>query len=176
MFLKQIGEFGPPNVEIVSFFASDPDSGDAVFSTGDEIGIDFNIPTNQADLPDNAVTRAQLDSVFQFSMSIGQDYVGRWNTPASLRITILNATEDPSNQLFHPPYVGFSGLKVSVKKSGLLYALQIHLFHFQWFPAVTCAAYQEIFATHPQSAKRPNRFPSFSSAILVFSECQVHLN
>ena len=49
--MKQIGEFGPPNVEIVSFFASDPDSGDAVFSTGDEIGIDFNIPTNQANLP-----------------------------------------------------------------------------------------------------------------------------
>jgi hypothetical protein len=137
--MKQIGEFGPPNVEIVSFFASDPDSGDAVFSTGDEIGIDFNIPTNQANLPNDIVTRAQLDSVFQFSMSIGQDYVGRWKTPASLRITILNATEDPSNQLFHPPFVGFSGLTVSVKKSGLLTATRLYHCYFELCSAVTCA-------------------------------------
>lgn len=122
--MTQIGEFGPPNVAIARFYARDPDSGDSVFGQGDEIVIDFNIPTNQADLPSDVVTRVQLDNVFQFSMSIGKEYVGRWQTPSSLLITILNATEDSSNQLFHPPYVGFTGLTVTVKKSGLAPAMR----------------------------------------------------
>lgn len=105
-------------MEIVNFEARDPDAGDAIFSTGDEIGIDFNIPTNQADLPNEMISRVQLESVFTFTMSIGLDFIGRWASPSSLRITILNSTEDPSNVLSHPPYVGNDGLIVSVKQSG----------------------------------------------------------
>jgi hypothetical protein len=109
-------------VEIVSFEARDPDAGDAIFSTGDEIGIGFNIPTNQADLPNEMISRVQLESVFTFTMSMGLDFIGRWVSPTSLRITILNATVDRSSSLSHPPYVGFSGLSVSVKESGELYS------------------------------------------------------
>lgn len=65
----QIGQFGPPNVEIVNFEARDPDGLDSVFSDLDEIGIDFNIPTNQADLPDDGITRVQLESVFAYDFS-----------------------------------------------------------------------------------------------------------
>ena len=111
-------------MEIVSFEARDPDAGDAIFSTGDEIGIGFNIPTNQADLPNEMISRVQLESVFTFTMSMGLDFIGRWVSPTSLRITILNATVDRSRSLSHPPYVGFSGLSVSVKESGELVSLQ----------------------------------------------------
>ena len=112
-------------MEIVSFEARDPDAGDAIFSTGDEIGIGFNIPTNQADLPNEMISRVQLESVFTFTMSMGLDFIGRWVSPTSLRITILNATVDRSSSLSHPPYVGFSGLSVSVKESGELFSLQV---------------------------------------------------
>ena len=49
------------------------------------------------------------------------DFIGRWASPSSLRITILNATQDPFSMQFHPPYVGFSGLIVTVKESGKFY-------------------------------------------------------
>lgn len=87
-------------------------------SSGDEIGIDFNTATNLADLPVSMISKAQLEAVFRFSMNIGRDFVGRWLNSKSLRITILNATKEPSSQLFHPPYVGFGGLTVSILESG----------------------------------------------------------
>lgn len=122
-------------MEIVSFEARDPDAGDAIFSTGDQIGIGFNIPTNQAGLPNEMISRVQLESVFTFTMSIGLDFIGRWESPTSLRITILNATKDRSSSLYHPPYVGFSGLSVSVKESGELFLLQF------------CPSFSFVFAT-----------------------------
>jgi len=64
------------------------------------------------------ISKAQLEAVFRFSMNIGRDFVGRWLNSKSLRITILNATKEPSSQLFHPPYVGFGGLTVSILESG----------------------------------------------------------
>lgn len=113
-----IGAFGPPNVEIVNFYARDPDNADSVFSDADEIGITFNVDTNKANLPDAGITRSQLESVFTFSMNIGTDFVGRWASPKSMLITILNSTQDSQSTLFYPPYVGLNGLTVSVKESG----------------------------------------------------------
>ena len=113
-----IGAFGPPNVEIVNFYARDPDNADSVFSDEDEIGITFNVDTNKANLPDAGITRSQLESVFTFSMNIGTDFVGRWASPKSMLITILNSTQDSQSTLFYPPYVGLNGLTVSVKESG----------------------------------------------------------
>ena len=89
--------------------------------SGDEIGIDFNKATNLADLPVSMISKAQLEAVFRFSMNIGRDFVGRWLNSKSLRITILNATKEPSSQLFHPPSVGLGGLTVSILESGFYF-------------------------------------------------------
>ena len=123
----QKGAFGPPTVRVISFEARDPDNADDIFSNGDEIKIDFNIPTNKADLPDDKITRTQLEKVFLFSMSLGLDFVGRWVTSSSLRISILNSTKDPSSQLPHPPYVGkyfgSPGLTFTMLESGEIFEL-----------------------------------------------------
>ncbi len=126
----QKGAFGPPTVRVISFEARDPDNADDIFSNGDEIKIDFNIPTNKADLPDDKITRTQLEKVFLFSMSLGLDFVGRWVTSSSLRISILNSTKDPSSQLSHPPYVGSTGLTFTMLESGEIFELNgsKHLF------------------------------------------------
>ena len=120
----QKGAFGPPTVRVISFEARDPDDADDIFSNGDEIKIDFNVPTNKADLPDDKITRTQLEKVFLFSMSLGLDFVGRWVTSSSLRISILNSTKDPSRQLSpHPPEVGSTGLTFTMLESGEIFQL-----------------------------------------------------
>lgn len=60
---------------------NDEDSG---FSNDDQILIAFDSDTNQPPV----ATPAQLKELFQFSVSLGEDYTGSWNSPRELKIVI----------------------------------------------------------------------------------------
>ena len=75
--------------QIIALWAQDltPDDAhpeDADFSNGDQILIAFDSDTNQP--PVGSV--AQLGQLFAFSVSIGDDYAGQWNSPRELMIQI----------------------------------------------------------------------------------------
>jgi uncharacterized repeat protein (TIGR01451 family) len=103
------GSFGnKAGPTIISLVASDPDSSDAVFSTGDTLTIRFSESTNQP--PVNS--KSALINLFTFSQGIGDDYSGVWQNPRTLVITILDAGFDV------PPQIGV--LTLTVKESGNL--------------------------------------------------------
>ena len=82
------GSFGDKTgPAITSLKADDPDSADAVFSNGDTITVRFSEATNQPAV----TTKANLDALFTFSQSIGDDYSGSWFNSRTLTITIIDA-------------------------------------------------------------------------------------
>eukprot|EP00727_Mastigamoeba_balamuthi_P005371 m51a1_g14832 hypothetical protein (4244) ;mRNA; f:692485-711070 len=61
---------------ITSFVAEDPDNKDAIYSKDDTITIQFDMNTTTPRVD----TKALMDSVFNFSQSLGADYSGVWST------------------------------------------------------------------------------------------------
>jgi hypothetical protein len=103
------GDFGTrAGPSITSLVAADPDGGDAVYGNGDTITVRFDEPTNQPAV----ATKANLDALFTFSQSLGDDYSGTWDNSRTLRITIIDSTTDS------PPQIGV--LQLTVKASGNL--------------------------------------------------------
>lgn len=86
------GGFGYSVLQLSSLVASDPDSADSVFSVGDIITFVFSEPTNRGNMPETGATKSQIDQVFQFSHSLGQDYVGYWPNRSTFVLTILDIT------------------------------------------------------------------------------------
>lgn len=77
----------PP--QISAFVADDPDNGDAVFSIGDVLTIEFDHDTNTPDVSDKAAVDALL--AFETSGSlIDADYRGVWFGPRRLQLTIAD--------------------------------------------------------------------------------------
>jgi hypothetical protein len=89
-----IGNWGTlPGPSIGTFFASDPDNGDAIFSTGDTLDISFSAATNAPAL----LLKAEIATVFEFSSPIGFSYSGEWlpgNTTFRIRILVAG-TDKP---------------------------------------------------------------------------------
>ncbi|KAH3742736.1 calcium-binding protein [Pelomyxa schiedti] len=94
------GTLSGPNITLLK--ATDPDNGDAIFSTGDVLVIVFNVDTTRPPV----TTKAQVDSLIKFSSSLGTNYTGNWST-AKLYIKIL----DPSggNPITGKFYINFTG-------------------------------------------------------------------
>ena len=69
--------------DIQSFVASD-----SVYSNGDTLTINFDIPTNQT----GAATQANINGNFTFSQGLGTTYSGVWASPSSLVITVTDIT------------------------------------------------------------------------------------
>ena len=87
---------------IISSIVSDPDNLDTVFSTNDIITLIFSEPTNRP----AAATKSEIDTLFTFSHSIGNDYIGTWISPSSLEIRIVDASSGN-------PTLGLSTLKIN---------------------------------------------------------------
>jgi len=107
------GTFGlSPGPSIKSLVADDPDSSDSVYSVGDIISMRFSEPTNQKDPSpgDGKLTRNDLDKLFTFTQSIGDDYSGQWIDSMNLKITIDEITLD------EPPEI--NELRAIAKASG----------------------------------------------------------
>lgn len=84
-----IGSWGDrPGPVIISFVAADPQDDDAIFNKDDILTITFNEATNQPTVS----TKANLMSLFSFSEPLANDFTGRWQNPATLVITIVDAT------------------------------------------------------------------------------------
>ncbi|MGI0010277.1 MAG: hypothetical protein ACREAE_02625, partial [Nitrosopumilaceae archaeon] len=110
---------GPYISELV---ANDPDGTNAAYSNGDTISVKFSESTNvlyttatPQVLPSGLViltpllTKSQVDALFTFSQSLGNNYVGEWINPSTLVITIVDSTGAT------PPAVG--ELTLTIKAS-----------------------------------------------------------
>jgi hypothetical protein len=76
---------GPYITELV---ALDPHGSTPLYGNGDIITVKFSTGTNQP----GVATKANLDSLFTFSQNLGNSYSGTWVNPATLVITINDAT------------------------------------------------------------------------------------
>ncbi|HSA98338.1 MAG TPA: hypothetical protein VLF17_04595 [Candidatus Nitrosotenuis sp.] len=120
------GSFGNKSgPSIISFVADDPDNSDSVFSNGDTLTIRFDESTNQP----SVATKADIDRLFTFSQSIGDDYTGAWVQPNTMTITIVDASAE------EPPVVG--DLVATVHESGNLQAAGTSLPSASVSPALT---------------------------------------
>ncbi|AFS80974.1 hypothetical protein NKOR_05440 [Candidatus Nitrosopumilus koreensis AR1] len=94
---------------IISLVAADPlhltTSG---YGNKDTITVQFSETTNRADFSDAELPKSDVDSIFKFSHSLGDDYTGKWITPSKFEITI----KDSSNSA--PPAVGTFSLSVKL--------------------------------------------------------------
>jgi len=96
----------PQSPTITAFVASDPDNGDVIYGANDILTFTFSTATNQP----TVATTNDIDTLFQFSQSIGIDYHGVWISNTLLIITITS----PS---LVPPSIG---LTVTVLSGGNL--------------------------------------------------------
>ena len=78
---------------VVRVVADDPDNTDTSYGAGDTITIFFDVNTNQP----NVATKNDLDRIFVFNPSLGDDYTGVWLTPSVLVITIVDPALGPGN-------------------------------------------------------------------------------
>ncbi|MGI0011355.1 MAG: LamG domain-containing protein, partial [Nitrosopumilaceae archaeon] len=79
----------PTAPSIASVIASDGDGiADDGFSNGDTITVKFTNSTNRPPV----ATKSQVDGLFTFSQSLGNNYVGEWINPSTLVITIVDST------------------------------------------------------------------------------------
>ena len=72
---------------ILSFEAKDISNQPGI-SNGDTLTITFEHP--MAEPKPLIATKLEIDSVFNFSSSIGSDYTGEWSTPSIAIITLIN--------------------------------------------------------------------------------------
>jgi len=86
------GGFGPSVVYIVSIVANDPNDDSSLYNAGDTIAINFNRPTMMANMPPGELAQEQVDYLFNFSMSLGSNYTGRWINSSTFLITITDPT------------------------------------------------------------------------------------
>ena len=89
---RLVGAFGPSSLKIIKIQAFDPGQDDMIYNAGDKISITFNQPTNRAYQDQNHVTKAEIDAVFNFSHSLGADYIGTWPSLDTFVIEILNTS------------------------------------------------------------------------------------
>ena len=100
------GTFGlSPGPTIKSLVANDPDSlvtHNSVYSVDDTITMRFSESTNKpGDInSDGTLSRQELDKLFSFTQSIGDNYEGKWLDAINLEITITEETLD------EPPVIG----------------------------------------------------------------------
>jgi len=90
-----------PPPEIIAITANDPDDLDEIYSTDDTITIQFDSDTNEPGGTGNQ-QRTEVDDLFTFTESLGQQYIGIWSAPDTFTITIRNANNAG------PPVIGNS--------------------------------------------------------------------
>ena len=87
VYVEQDEELTP---QIVRVLVEDADNVDTICGTGDTITVFFDVGTDQPAV----ATKSDLDHIFNFSPSIGEDYSGVWLSPNVLQITILSTASE----------------------------------------------------------------------------------
>jgi len=83
------GTFGnKAGPSIISLEALDPFGRTAFFGNDDQIIVTFSEPTNEP----TVATKADVDNLFTFSQSLGNNYTGSFTDPQILEITIVDST------------------------------------------------------------------------------------
>eukprot|EP00961_Rhodomonas_salina_P038634 519009-Rhodomonas_salina.1 len=99
------GDFGPECISFVSITAVNPSGFGDEYKAGDKIVVRFNLPTNRGFTTltgSTALSKAQLDTLFSFSQSLGRNYTGQWDSTQQLTITVGDTTNSgpPSVESF----------------------------------------------------------------------------
>jgi len=95
------GSFGiKEGPTILSITAADPFNLTPSYGDRDTITVLFSETTNRPFFTDDdtALTKDDVDGIFEFSDSLGDDYEGQWITPAVFLITILNSNNNENPQ------------------------------------------------------------------------------
>ena len=88
-----LGNFGPSPIRIISVMASDSADDDAIYNKDDYIIIQFSENTDKGrPASDPRVTQFEIESMFEFSQSLGTSYEGVWLNLRTIRIRILDAS------------------------------------------------------------------------------------
>ena len=92
-FVSLAGDWGlAPGPTLAAVVASDPDDNDIVFSDGDTLSLTFDEPTDLGGFAVGAaLSKADIDALFNFAPNIGTDYTGTWATSLGLTITIVDS-------------------------------------------------------------------------------------
>jgi len=94
-----VGTFGEKEgPTILSLIAEDPLDLTSAYGDEDTITILFSETTNRASFTDVSLSKTEVDSIFEFSTSLGDDYIGKWITPAKFLITIKDSTNNGDPQ------------------------------------------------------------------------------
>ena len=81
-------EFDPDiTPQITRVEAADPTNGHTSYGNGVTLTIYFDKATNRPDIS----SKAALDLIFTFEPLLGNDYTGKWLSPSTLQITVLDA-------------------------------------------------------------------------------------
>lgn len=102
------GSFGvsvPPT--LLSWTAADLDNADPTYSAGDTLSLVFDMATNQggALLPTSG-GKAYVDTLLEFSDTLGLDYSAAWTDASTFVITVVDAAEA------EPPRIGITRVTV----------------------------------------------------------------
>ncbi|MFT5126762.1 MAG: hypothetical protein ACI8W8_000357, partial [Rhodothermales bacterium] len=82
----------PEGPSITRYTASDPDNLDTFYSTGDTVSIGFHQNTDQAN-QSGTLSKATVDSMFDFSPPPGEDYEGYWEGAATFVVRVLTPSD-----------------------------------------------------------------------------------
>eukprot|EP00966_Prymnesium_polylepis_P116810 2699388-Prymnesium_polylepis.1 len=78
---------------LVSIFGSDPDFGDATMSFGDSLVLTLDLQTDRAGAVVGVLQeKSYVDSVFNFSATLGAAYEGAWADDSTFQISLLDGT------------------------------------------------------------------------------------
>lgn len=95
------GDFGEvASPTLTGFDARDLDNGDAILSEGDQLVLTFSVATDRGGATRtfypsdaaNVASQSDIDRLFSFSSSVGEEYTGLWVDERTFIITIVNAT------------------------------------------------------------------------------------
>lgn len=103
--------FSEPYISGLTAF--DPNNRDGVFSNGDIIEIRFSIPVITP-VP-SSLSRSQVNSLVNFTESLGTDYSATWASASTLSITILDARGAGPPKVFRSRAMLLVGLRSAIQ-------------------------------------------------------------
>jgi hypothetical protein len=103
------GAHSPPTISTALAYSGA--SSQAGFDNDDVVEISFDKETNEPE----PSTKTDIDSIFSFSASLGQNYTGTWLSAYTIRITVVDTTFSDAEELTR-----IGALTLTVKQSGNL--------------------------------------------------------
>jgi hypothetical protein len=96
-----LGDFGVSGIQVVSLISEDKALYRSGVSVGDTLTLEFSENTDRAGFGGGVdVSKEQVDSLFNFSTPLAQNYTGAWIDNATFVVTITDVAAN-----YTPPYI-----------------------------------------------------------------------